>query len=333
MEYYEQAIAEARENEYINVEALGNRLAAKFYLSIGQKRIARIYMKEARSCFVRWGAHAVVKHLDETYVDLLTDSDAEQGKKAADNDFSSEQIASVKDTSTISTYSSGGHSTQVLDLTTVMKASQTISGEIQLEALLEKMMKIVIENAGAQSGAILLENKGIWNTEAQSGIRDQDSGIRDRGLSNSQSLTPDPDPLTPESIIQYVIRTSETVILNNALEEGRFSSDPYIVNQQPKSVLCLPIMSRGKLIGILYLENNLTAGAFTPDRLEVLRLLSSQVAISIENARIYGNLEHLVKERTSDLSQALENLKSTQNQLVESEKNGFPGWTGGRCSP
>lgn len=213
-----------------------------------------------------------------------------------------------------------------------MKASQVISGEIVLDKLLANLMKILIQNAGAQCGYLILSSQsergnvdGNWVIQA-SGAVDSDNftvlqsiPIEFVGGHGYTSL--------PISIINYVIRTHETVVKKDAVHQGKFTNDPYIKHHQTKSILCIPLLDRTKLSGILYLENNLTTDAFTKDRVELLKLLSSQVAISIENAQLYTNLQHfnenleqLIQQRTVELSQALDDLKATQTKLVESEK-------------
>ena len=311
MEYYDRAIAGAQENGYIQVQALAAELAGAFYLSIGRERIAKTYLTEARYCYQRWGAKAKVTHLESKYSQLLTSASI------------STNIESHKSTSSVSTTSD---STAVLDLTTAVKASQTLAGEIVLEKLLAKLMKIVIENAGGQRGFLILEKSGKWVIEA-SGCVDVDrvavmQSIPIDFVEEDREVT-----LLAVSVVNYVARTQESIVLNDATSEGQFIRAPYIIAVQPKSILCTPLIHQGKLNGILYLENNLTTGAFTPDRLEILKLLSSQISISIENAQLYANLqefnhnlENLVQQRTSELSQTLEDLKSAQNQLVESEK-------------
>jgi class 3 adenylate cyclase len=168
-----------------------------------------------------------------------------------------------------------------------MKAAQTISGEIVLETLLEKLMRIVIENAGAQRGFLIMEEKGTLVIKASAGVASDELHVQ-------QSTPVAGNSSISEAIINYVARTRESVVLNNAVHSGQFTSDPYIAKNQPKSVFCTPLIHQGKLDGILYLENNLTTGAFTPDRREVLNLLSTQAAISIENANLYMDLtEHV----------------------------------------
>ncbi|MEG3839983.1 AAA family ATPase, partial [Microcoleus sp. herbarium14] len=311
MEYYDCAIAGAQENGYIQVQALASELAGAFYLSIGRERIAKTYLTEARYCYQRWGAKAKLAHLESKYSQLLTSASI------------STNIETHKSTSSASTTSD---SAGVLDLTTVVKASQTLAGEIVLEKLLAKLMKIVIENAGGQRGFLIVEKSGKWVIEA-SGCVDVDrvavmQSIPIDFVAEDREVT-----LLAVAVVNYVARTQESIVLNDATREGQFTRAPYIIAVQPKSILCTPLIHQGKLSGILYLENNLTKGAFTPDRLEILKLLSSQISISIENAKLYANLqefnynlEKLVQQRTSELSQTLEDLKSAQNKLVESEK-------------
>ena len=290
MEYYDRAIAGAKENEYVNEEALALELTAKFYLEKGRERIAQVYMMDARHAYLRWGALAKVKDLDEKYPQLLRKSET--------------AVSSLDDTMTDTT-STGERKGSVLDLSTVMKASQTISGEIVLEKLLQQMMRIVIENAGAEKGFLILEQKGQLMIEAEAIVESGEIRVL-------QSIPVKGNPEVSEGIINYVARTKERVILNDAAHEGDFRDEPYIVEKQPKSILCIPLIHQGKLSGILYLENNLTTGAFTADRLEVLNLLSAQAAISIENAFFYENLERLVDERTQELSQALEVIEEAK---------------------
>ncbi|WP_287243778.1 MULTISPECIES: GAF domain-containing protein [unclassified Okeania] len=166
---------------------------------------------------------------------------------------------------TTTTFSTSSSKAELLDLTTVIKASQSISGEIKLENLLHNLMKITIENAGAQKGCLILKHKGRWVMEAQGKIDSNEVTI-------SQSIPiefVDPEtsiPILPITIINYVIRTQENIVLNDALQEGQFIDDPYIIATQSKSILCTPLINQGKLRGIIYLENNLTTGAFTSKR-------------------------------------------------------------------
>ncbi|HEY9667057.1 MAG TPA: AAA family ATPase [Coleofasciculaceae cyanobacterium] len=278
-EFYEQAIKHAGDNGYIQEEALACELAAEFYLARGMDRIAQTYMKEAHYGYTRWQAWAKVEELETRYPQLLPKSPATIGLTSPHR-------------TTIST-SSSTESGTALDFATVMKASQAVSGEIMLDKLLATLMKILIENVGAQIGYLILETEGQWSIEASSGV-DCDT------ITVLQSI-----PLEnrlPVSVINYVARTKETVVKHDATHVGKFTNDPYIKAHQTKSILCSPLLNQGQLSGIVYLENNLTTGAFTPDRLEILQLLSGQAAIAITNAKLYAE----VTESERRLTQFLE---------------------------
>ena len=300
-EYYDQAIDLAHDNGYLNEEALANELTGKFYLVREQNGLANHYLRNAHDAYSQWGAVAKVKDLETRYPQL---------KKAVS--------APHQPVTVMPTFHSGTHTSSTLDLASVLKASQTIASEIELKCLLEKLITILIENAGAQRGVLILENNGQWVIQAE--------GTTDKAeISVLQSIPVNLSDNTcqlfvPATVINYVARAKESVVLHNAIKEGQFTRDQYIVKHQIKSALCAPLLNQGNVIGLLYLENNLMTDAFTQDRLEVLNLLSSQTAISIEKSLLYNNLEQKVAERTQELSDALEHLKATQSQLVESEK-------------
>ncbi|MBE9178556.1 AAA family ATPase [Oculatella sp. LEGE 06141] len=278
-EFYEQAIQGARENAYIQEEALAYELAAKFYLGRGRDKIAQLYMKEAHYCYERWGATAKVKNLETRYPQFFA------------------QSSGVNAPSILTTTGTTSNTSQfAFDLATVMKAAQAISSEIELEQLLSSLMQILIENAGAQTGCLLLENAGEWRIDAACELVEGES-VRTTQVLQSAPIT----NRLPESIIQYVIRTHEIVLLNDATREGHFIHDPYIQNHQTQSLLCLPLLNQNKLVGVLYLENQLAAGAFTPDRTQVLNLLSTQAAIAIENTKLYSRLRASESQMTQFL--------------------------------
>ncbi|MEG4167357.1 MULTISPECIES: AAA family ATPase [unclassified Microcoleus] len=303
MDYYDRAIKLAKENQYINEEALSNELAAKFYLAWGKEKIAQVYLTDAYYAYARWGAQAKVEDLEKRYLQLLAPIFyPEMSLKRG-------QTLAKMMTETVASTSSGV--SQVLDLATVIKASQSLSGEINIDKLLSTLMQVMIENAGAEKGAMILRERDSFFVAAQCAI----------GKSCNLHSTPVVDSNEiPLAIINYVSRTQETLVINDATTEATFAADSYIIQHQPKSVLCLPIQHQGKAIAILYLENTLVTNAFTPDRLAVLNILASQAAISIENAQLYANLEAKVEERTQELSQALSNLEATQEGLIQSEK-------------
>ncbi len=303
IEYYDRAIAGARANQYIQEEALAYELAAKFYLQWGKNTIAQIYLTEAYYNYMRWGAKAKVKHLESKYPQLLIHVTT-----------TVRLTQSHRQASTLTRTQSG----EALDLATVMKASQAISGEIVLEKLLSALMKILLENAGAELGSLIFNTAGELLIAAQGKV-DVEQIIVGQLIPIDHHL--------PASILNYVVRTRESVVLNDASREGNFQNDSYIKANQPKSILCVPLISQGQLVSLVYLENNLMTGAFTPDRLELLKMLSSQAAIAIENAQLYANLaesnrtlEMKVAARTQELSQALDDLRTTQTELIQSEK-------------
>ncbi|MBW4565599.1 MAG: AAA family ATPase [Mojavia pulchra JT2-VF2] len=279
-EFYEQAIQGAKQNEYLQEEALGYELAAKHYLARGRERFAQLYMKEAHYCYERWGATAKAKDLETRYPQFFP------------------QSLNVSPTPVHTTAGTTSNTSHIaFDLATVIRAFQAISREIELDQLLNSLMQILIENAGAQTGCLILENAGEWAIEAACELADGANVCTTQVL---QSITV--VNRLPESIIHYVIRTHESIILNDATREGNFINEPYIQQNQTKSLLCLPLLNQSKLVGVLYLENRLVTGAFTAERSQLLNLLSTQAAIAIENAKLYSKL----RTSESQMAQFLE---------------------------
>lgn len=290
-ELYEQAIQGAKKSEFIHEEALAYERAAEFYLSLGREEIGQLYLRNAHYCYSQWGAKAKVTALETEYPQLRVRTTDKTGTKR---------------TITTTTGSNG----EVLDLTTVIKASQALAGEIVLEKLLAKLMQFAIENAGAQKGYLILVNHNKLTIEAG-----REVGKEEVTVLQSQSV--ETTTILPQGIINYAMRTQEDLVLSDAANQGLFINEPYIVENQPKSVLCAPIINQGKLIGLLYLENNLTTDAFTADRLALLKILSAQAAISIENALLYQTLEQKVEERTAQLAQANTEIIKLNERLKE----------------
>ncbi|MBF2007518.1 MAG: AAA family ATPase [Chlorogloeopsis fritschii C42_A2020_084] len=292
---YDQAIAGAREQGYIQEEALANELAAKFYFERGREKVAQTYLTDAYYGYIRWGATAKVRYLEAKYPQIFS------------------RIWERKTQGSEMNLTIGSTTTDipvVFDLAAVMKASQALSGEIVLEKLLTKLMQIVMENAGAEIGFLILEKADILLIEASASVRQNEIKVQ-------ESIPVDSSQQLPIAVLNYVRRTHENVVLNDATHEGVFTTDSYILNHKPKSILCTPIVNQGKLIGILYLENKLTAGAFTPQRLEVLQLLSSQAAISIENARLYNDLEEYNRTLEAKVQQRTLELQDKNLQLQQ----------------
>ncbi len=287
MDDYDRAIKLAKENEYINDEALSNELAAKFYLTWGKEKIAQVYLTDAYYAYGRWGAKAKVEDLEKHYPQLLAPIlNLKTTLKTG------ETIAQMM-TGTVTGTSSGV--SELLDLSTVIKAAQSLSGEINFDKLLSTLMQVMIENAGAETGAMILIEGDSFFVAAQC-ASSKSCNLQSTPLADENEI--------PIAIVNYVSRTQETLVINDATAEATFAADSYIIQHQPKSVLCLPIQHQGKPIAILYLENNLVTNAFTPERLAILNILASQAAISIENAQLYANLEAKVEERTQELQQS-----------------------------
>ncbi|WP_375341253.1 ATP-binding sensor histidine kinase [Plectonema radiosum] len=317
IELYERAITGAKENNYLQEQALANELAAKFYLNWGKEKIATSYIQEAYYCYAKWGAKAKIAHLEQNYPQLLAAILQAPNVEITDG----ETI-----TSTLMRTLSASNSSQNfwLDMPTLMKAAQAISGEIELDKLLGTLMQIAIANAGAQKGYLILQQNKQWLvvTKADS----QKTQRLDIPLEQYQEI--------PQSVIYAVMRSQEVAVFDHLSNSVKFAGDSYIINHQPKSVLCTPINQQGKLIGILYLENNLTTEAFTSDRLQVIQLLTAQAAISLQNSQLYHqlaeyshSLEQKVLERTQEVTQkatqlesTLEKLYATQAQLIQAEK-------------
>ncbi|MBE9226142.1 AAA family ATPase [Phormidium sp. LEGE 05292] len=315
IELYDKAIALAKENEYVNEEALANELAAKFYLEWGKEKLAKPYLIDAYYAYTRWGAKAKIDHLEQRYpqflATILQPNQAHQHPNETIH-ISTNGASSISSTS--KTIIGSTSSSEFVDLPTVIEASQTLSSEIELEQLLTTLMQVVVKNAGAETGTLILNEEGNWRVVVHC-INRQDCHLESLLVEESQAI--------PGSLINYVKRTKEILVFDNLSTQTAFASDPYIIQRQPKSVLCTPILHQGKVMGILYLENNLVTGAFTRDRVAILNILCSQAAISLDNARLYQQSQRLYQqsqEYAQKLEQYLHDLKKMQLQLVQSEK-------------
>ncbi|MEG4632962.1 AAA family ATPase [Microcoleus sp. AR_TQ3_B6] len=279
---YDAAITGAREQQYTQEEALANELTGEFHLTRGQENMARFFLLEAYYCYIRWGAKAKVKDLETRYPQLFAKINAQKPAETSLN---------------LATIITSSSNSEGFDLASVFKAAQAISSEIVLSELLTKLIKIAIENAGAQTGYLLLKHSNTLTIEAVGRVE---------GDNITLSLIPD-RPLAevlPMSVINYVERTQKSAVLNNATTEAIFATDPYIVAHQTKSILCTPIINQCRFMGVVYLENNLIEKAFTSARIEVVKLLSAQASIALENATLYQTLEQKVEERTAQLAKA-----------------------------
>jgi PAS domain S-box-containing protein len=256
---YEAAIDSARENGFVHNQALAAELAARFYAARGFDTIARAYLRDARHSYLKWGATGKVRQLDERYP-YLRDED-----RAAPS-------AMVQT------------SLDHLDLATVLKVSRAVSAEIDLEKLIATVMRLALEHAGAQRGLLMLPHGDGYRIEAEAKVETEGVTV------DLQHADISAEHL-PASVFHFVLRAREGVLLQDASGQGPFSDDDYIRRNHARSVLCLPLLKQTRLVGVIYVENNLTPGVFAPARLALLELLASEAAISLENARLYRDVQ------------------------------------------
>ena len=299
IDLYDQAITAARVNGFVQNEAIANELAGRFWLGRQRENIARSYLKAAYYGYRRWGAKAKAKSLQERYRQLLT-TDLSATPPSQQRGLPEQPTLDLSSTTT----------SDKLDLTTVMKASQAIASEIRLDSLLQTLMHIVLENAGAQTGVLILSQAKDWTIRA---IGHADGSVTVPSVDEASALNAGRLPL---SVVNYVTRTHEPLLLASEQYPDSIRQDDYMREYQPKSILCTPILNQGELIGLLYLENNLASGAFTNERLETLTILSTQIAISLTNAELYEDLAVL----NTDLSQEVTRRRQTEATLRDSEQ-------------
>jgi predicted ATPase/signal transduction histidine kinase len=298
MRLYEDAILSARKHGFVQNEAIGNEVAARFYLARGYETTAHAYFQNAHQCYLRWGASSKVDQLEQ-------------------------KLSSLSGLPLISRPNSVGALVDQLDLQTVVKISQAVSSEIVLEKLTQTLMRITVEHAGAEGGLLILQHGEEFRIEAEAKVGPSGVEVQLRHAATSPSEL-------PESLLRYVIRSQESLILDDACSQTLFSQDPYMLQKRPRSVLCLPLVKRTDLIGALYLENNLATRVFTPKRLALLQLLTSQAAISLDHARLYAEAkraeelqaemarerETFAQQRVAQLAKANAALRSLLDELA-----------------
>ena len=292
---YQRAIEAARRCDNLFHEALANERAALFCLGLGWVQPARGYLRDAYYCWGRYGAAAKQRQLQALHPECVGDAAAPEPGAA----------------------SAAGAPAEALDLAAVLQAGQAISQEIRLPDLLVKLMRTVTAAAGAQVGFLLLERNGEWRIEAR-----YDAGSQHMEVLRSRPLVENGTPQLAQTVVNYVACSRQPVLLANAAREGEFRHDPYVALRQSRSILCLPLLNRWQLRGILYLENDLAEGAFAEQRLAVLQLLSAQAAVSIENARLYAELELQIRARTRDLEEKNRLLAQLGLQAAEGVAHG-----------
>ncbi|MEG4082256.1 AAA family ATPase [Microcoleus sp. POL10_C6] len=300
LEFYDLAIQGAKENGYIQEEGLANELAAKFYWEWGKEKVAASYMQEAYYCYARWGALAKVEDLEQRYPQLL--HPILNQPKLRFNPL--ETLATMSPSSHTSTSSSTSIS-DALDFASIVQAAQALSSKIQLDELLDTLNQIILKTSGAETCALLLPHQDEWQIRAITHIN-PDNELPTTLL---QTQPIDGSAVIPLKLVYYVKHTLETVVI-----EGGKTDIPGLMNDctlqyHSQSMLCTPIVDRGNLVAILYLEHRSTKGVFTRDRLLVLNFLCTQAAISLENARLYQQAQDYAHQ-----------VEQSQLQLVQSEK-------------
>ena len=300
IKYYQLATTGSRQNDFLHETAIAYERTGMFYLECNLEELGLFHLDKAHYLYTRWGAHAKAAQLARLYPALLERVANEHAVAFTTSPMGTAATTSLKD------------SNHQLDFSSLVKSSQVLSREVTLEPLVAQLMLIVMENTGAQRAALLLNTSGEWSVAA---IRAIDGPQVER--LQSKRLAAIANDEIPKTVIHYLIKVQQVVVLDNAREAGDFTQDSYIQKYQVKSLLGLPITSQGKLIGILELQHFTASHVFTPARIEVLETLTTQMAISLENARLYANLEQLVEERTQTLSKTLADLRQTQGELIQ----------------
>ena len=313
---FEEAIALAREDKFPHIEALALELAAKLYQELGTTRAAYTYIKRAYKAYLHWGSVAKAIAIEEEYPRLFPAHTEDDGTKSASTSTRHSTHTNTK-AGTLLTRTSLG---SIREAGLVVRAAQAISGEMDLHKAIERLMALVLENSGAQSGALILAREGRLFVEAT--FRADPAEVR---IGSDMPLDVSVD--VAKTVIVYVARTMESIVLNDATKAGRFSEDPYICELLPQSIVCLPLLHQGRLIGVLYLENRETAGVFNTTRVELLALLSSQAAISIENARLFAgvrkakeDVQHVNERLEAEVMQRTEEIRRANAKLSEANE-------------
>ena len=297
---YDRAIAGAKKNSYIQEEALANELAAKFYLNWGKEKIAPAYLTSAYYAYAHWGAKAKLQDLERRYPQLLASIGQQQPIALSVTETVFATTSPKENQSRETKLAIERSSLAIFDHETILKASQALSSEIQLDKLMAKLLHTVLENAGADKAALLMPQANQWFVEAVATV-DQPAQVQSVALSDSSEIA--------HTLVNSVKRTWQPVVIADVAAHPSLVTDAYFTQQQPKSILCTPIIQQSKLVAILYLENHVTTGAFTRDRVELLNLLCIQAAISLANARLYQQAQTYAQQ-----------LEQSHLQIVQSEK-------------
>ncbi len=305
-DFYEKAIFEAQKNNFLNEEAISWEVAGRFYINQKNITFAKIYLQNAYQKYKTWGAFAKLKQLEEKYPQFIFEKE-----NTKSSSFTNKNRTIISSTATAI-----GTSSSSFDLESIVKASQSLSGEVKLEKLLKSILMIIMENAGADYAVIIKNDNENFTIEAKGKY-----GFENITVLQSENL--DTSKSVILNMVKYVIRTKKSVLIDDISKNKDYENDEYLKNRKLKSVFCYPIIHKNKMVAILYLENSASSYAFTEERIKTINILSSQIAVSIENALLYENLENKVNQRTKDLSLANSKLKiifkslSKQKEKIE----------------
>lgn len=308
LDYFEKAIKIAGDLNSLMFESLANELLAKYFLSINKDKLAFPYMSEAVYLYYRWEAISKVNFLQEKYSHIIN-----QAKSIKDFTQYADTIENSQSLLTVSS-SSKDSIRDNLDLETLQKASQALSSEIVMDKLILKLKSFLIENAGAEFGALLIKREQTLMIEAKGALEDdKEIDLIPVSLDKSDEIA--------KSVVRYSLRTKEEIVLDDASRTGMFKNDVYIKKKQVKSLMCIPLITKDEVSGILYLENNLTTHAFTKNRVKILKMLSSEIAIALDNAKLYQNLEEYSKTLEDKVSERTKALNSMNEELISKNIN------------
>jgi predicted ATPase/class 3 adenylate cyclase/tRNA A-37 threonylcarbamoyl transferase component Bud32 len=307
---FDAAINAAHEGQYVQDEALANELAARHIMETRPRsRVGSMYLRDARYAYLIWGANRKVEELELEFPQLLTEY---REARSAPEPLPSGTVDAQTTTTGSSTRRTGAAR---LDLDTLIKAGQTISGEVMLSRLLDRLLAIVIENAGAQRGVLVLARDGELLIQAEGSVTsDEISVLMSVPLDSANGAA-----MVPISVIRSAARTLQPVVIDDAQRDERFAADLYVQKRETRSVLCQPIVNQGQLTGLVYVENDLLSGAFTPERCRLLALLSGQIAVSLRNAELVERLEEKVRERTEQLELRSRFIEQTFGRYLSNE--------------
>lgn len=288
---YDRSIRGAKEQGFLHHEAIANELTAKFWLTKSKPEFAEIYLIRAYHVYKEWGALRKLRFMEEKYPHIFA--------------IRSREIAPT----TITAMSSTSEEMYVdrLDMETIMRVTGIISSELNFEDSIKKIMKVMMENTGAQRGFLLLKKDTTLHFVARGDILKEE--IELLPYIPLSAVAYEQEPVLAVSIVNYVSRLKEHVVYPLSENTGLFEKDAYIQKHQPKSILCKPVLNRGELVGIMYFENNLITGAFSEERLPVYAMLLSQIGIAVENSLLFTDMESKVRERTAELQKLL-NMKN-----------------------